>query len=60
MRRAAATMSVSQSAEMTSPEGLHGELIQMALTFGIFTQESTSVTSSTLTTVAPASWVPIS
>lgn len=49
-------MSVSQSAEMTSPEGLHGELIQMALTFGIFTQESTSVTSSTLTTVAPASW----
>ena len=41
MRRAAATMSVSQSAEMTSPEGLHGELIQMALTFGIFTQEST-------------------
>ena len=60
MRRAAATMSVSQSAEMTSPEGLHRELIQMALTFGIFTQESTSVTSSTLTTVAPASWVPIS
>ena len=30
-------MSVSQSAEMTSPED-YGELIQMALTFGIFTR----------------------
>ncbi len=49
-----------RTAEYTSPVGLHGEFTHTALTPGTFFQESTSDTSSTFSTRAPASCVPIS
>jgi len=53
-------MSCSCAAESTAPVGLLGEFTQIAFTPGMLRHESTAATSSTLTTVAPATWVPIS
>ncbi len=60
MRRAAATISDSQPPDSTPPVGLHGELTHTAFTPGTWHHESTSETSSTFSTLAPASCVPIS